>query len=206
MTLPNDHTVGVSPMNPSPDTMCAVNDEATGMFIDALSHSPLWASSLVVLTEDDPQSGGDHVDYHRTPLVLISPWVKHGYVSKTHIDVASLHKTFAHIFGLPYPNLVVKNAGVPFDAFTGAPDYTPYTYKPHQMLITCGTDATHAERRLTESWDFSVPDAQPGLGEQVRRYMRGQQLTELTPRLEAEIEARRARRAQGLPPVRDDDD
>ncbi len=61
--------------------MCAVNDEATGMFVDALSHSPFWASSLVVITEDDPQSGGDHVDYHRTPLVLISPWVKRAYVS-----------------------------------------------------------------------------------------------------------------------------
>jgi hypothetical protein len=204
MTLPNDHTVGVSPTNPSPDTMCAVNDEATGMFIDALSHSPLWASSLVVLTEDDPQSGGDHIDYHRTPLVLISPWVKHGYVSKTHIDVASLHKVFAHLFGLPYPNLVVKNAGLPFDAFTSTPDFTPYTYEPHQVTITCGMDATHAEKRLTDSWDFRQPDGQPGLGEQVFRYMRGRQLTELTPRMEAEIEARLARRAQGLPP-RDDD-
>ncbi len=159
-----------------------------------------------MLTEDDPQAGGDHIDYHRTPLVLISPWVKRGYVSKTHIDVASLHKIFAHVLGLPYPNLVVKNAGIPFDAFTSTPDYTPYTYTPHQILITCGSDATPAEHRLTESWDFSQPDAQPGLGEQVFRYMRGRQLTELTPRMEAEVQARLARRAAGLPSVRDDDD
>ena len=102
MTLPNDHTVGLDPGRPTPETMCAINDEATGLFVDALSHSPLWATSLVVLTEDDPRQGGDHVDYHRTPLVLISPWVKRGYVSKTHIDVPSLHEIFAHVLGLPY--------------------------------------------------------------------------------------------------------
>ncbi|MCC6526086.1 MAG: hypothetical protein IT373_25790, partial [Polyangiaceae bacterium] len=88
MTLPNDHTQGVAPESPTPETMCATNDEATGMVIDAISHSPFWASSLIVITEDDPQQGGDHVDYHRTPLVLVSPWVKRGYVSQTHIDVA----------------------------------------------------------------------------------------------------------------------
>ncbi len=182
MTLPNDHTIGVSPTNPTPDTMCAVNDEATGMFLDALSHSPLWASSLVVLTEDDPQAGGDHVDYHRTPLVFISPWVKRGYVSKTHIDVPALHKVFAHVLGLPYPNLDVMSAGIPFDAFTSTPDFTPYTYTPHQIPLACGSAASPAERRLTESWDFSHGDDQQGLGDQVWRWMRGQQYTELPPR------------------------
>ncbi len=207
MTLPNDHTIGVSDTNPTPDTMCAVNDEATGLFVDALSHSPLWASSLVVLTEDDPQSGGDHIDYHRTPLVLISPWVKRGYVSQTHIDVASLHKVFAHLLGLPYQNLVVKNAGLPLDVFTSTPDYAPYTYKPHTIPLACGGGAaTPAEKKLTASWDFARPDEQPGLGDQVRRWMRGQQFTELTPRMEAEIAEREARRARGLPAARDDDD
>ncbi len=206
MTLPNDHTIGVSPENPTPDTMCAVNDEATGMFVDGLSHSPLWESSLVVITEDDPQAGGDHVDYHRTPLVLISPWVKRAYVTSTHIDVPSLHKIFAHVFGLPYPNLDVMNAGLPYDAFTSTPDFTPYTYTPHQIPLACGTSASGAERRLTESWDFSHADDQPGLGDQVMRWMRGKQLTELPPRIEAQIQARKARRAQGLPPEPDGDD
>jgi sugar lactone lactonase YvrE len=206
MTLPNDHTIGVSPTNPTPDTMCAINDEATGLFLDALSHSPIWASSLVVLTEDDPQSGGDHIDYHRTPLVMMSPWVKRGYVSQTHIDVPAIHKIFAHVFGLPYNNLEVMSSGIPFDAFTSTPDYTPYTYKPHSIPLECGTQGERAEQRLTESWDFSQPDQQPGLGDQVRRWMRHQQLTELPPRLEREVQERNARRARGLPPEKDDDD
>lgn len=206
MTLPNDHTVGVSPTNPTPETMCAINDEATGMFVDALSHSPIWASSLVVITEDDPQQGGDHVDYHRTPLVVISPWAKRGYVSRTHIDVASLHKLFSHILGVPYPNLIVQNAGLPLDMFTSTPDFTPFDYVTHKWPIGCGTGSSAAEKRLTDSWDFDQPDTQAGLGDQVMRWMRGRQLTQLPPRIEAQIAARNARRAAGLPPVKLDDD
>ena len=70
MTLPNDHTQGAAPNFPTPEVMCAVNDEATGMLVDAVSHSPLWKSSLIIITEDDPQQGADHVDYHRVPLVV----------------------------------------------------------------------------------------------------------------------------------------
>ena len=205
MTLPNDHTIGVSPDNPTPEVMCAVNDEATGLIVDAISHSPLWASSLIVITEDDPQQGGDHVDYHRTPLVLVSPWVKRGYVSRTHIDVPSLHKLFAHVLGKPYPNLIVKNAGLPLDMFTSTPDFTPYTFTHRAWPLQCGAAATAAEHELTSSWDFSEVDEQPGLGEQVMRWMRGRQLTELSPAMRATIEARKERRARGLPPIEDDD-
>jgi DNA-binding beta-propeller fold protein YncE len=206
ITFPNDHTTGVSPTNPTPETMCSINDEATGMFVDALSHSPLWASSLVVITEDDPQQGGDHVDYHRAPLVLVSPWIKRGYVSKTHIDVASLHKLFAHVLGIPYPNLVAANAGLPLDMFSATPDYTPFSYQTHQWPISCGDAASSAERELTGSWDFLIADTQPGLDDQVVRWMKGKQLESLTPRMQVEIEERNARRAQGLPPMVDDDD
>lgn len=202
MTLPNDHTVGVSPTNPSPETMCAVNDEATGIVIDAVSHSPQWGSTLIIVTEDDPQQGGDHVDYHRTPVVFVSPWVKRGYVSKAHIDVASLHKLFAHVYGKPYSNLIVANAGLPLDLFTSTPDYTPYSYAQRAWTAECGKDATRAERTLTESWDFKNVDEAPGLGEQVMRWMRGRQMTEITPGLAEAIRVRRMNaEARG---VRDD--
>ncbi len=206
MTLPNDHTLGIDPMSPTPETMCAINDEATGMVVSALSHSPFWASSLVVITEDDPQQGGDHIDYHRTPLLLVSPWVKRGYVTSTHIDMASLYKLFAHLLGLPYPNVQVAKAGLPLDAFTATPDFTPFDYEPHRWPIACGALASEVETRVTRSWDFSVVDAQEGLGEQVMRWMRGKQLAELPPALEEAVKAREARKAAGLPPILEDDD
>jgi hypothetical protein len=204
MTLPNDHTFGLDPASPTPETMCAVNDEATGMVIDAISHSPFWKSSLVVITEDDPQQGGDHIDYHRTPLVLISPWVKRGYVTRTHIDVASLYKLFAHVLGLPYPSVQVAKAGL--DAFTSTPDYKPYDYTPRKWPLGCGGMASKVEQRITRSWDFSYVDAQEGLGEQVARWMRGRQLESMPPELEALVKIREERMAAGLPPPPEDDD
>ena len=181
MTLPNDHTFGVSPTNPTPETFCAVNDEATGMFIDALSHSPLWATSLVMITEDDPSQGGEHVSVHRTPFVVISPFVKRGYVSHTHIDVASMHKILANVLGKPYANEVVRNAALPFDLFTSTPDYTPYVYAPRTWPLACGDSGTtgQSEQVLTQEWDFSREDAQPGLDAQVGRWMRGRPLQKI---------------------------
>jgi hypothetical protein len=139
---------------------------------------------------------------------MISPWIKRGYVSHQHLDIASLHKLFAHLFGKPYPNYQVANAALPLDMFTSTPDYTPYTYTPRQWPLTCGGKSTRAERRLTSSWDFSEPDSQPGLSAQVMRWMRGKQLTKLPPELELQVEARLAAKRAGvrLPRMDPDDD
>jgi DNA-binding beta-propeller fold protein YncE len=217
-TLPNDHTVGVSADNPTPETMCAVNDEATGMMLDAISHSPYWKSSLILITEDDPSSGGEHVDAHRTPLVVVSPWVKRGYVGKAHVDMASLHKIYAHVFGLPYPNRQVEKAMIPYDLFTSTPDYTPFTRTPRSWPLGCGAQmkkkgggpqgaptrapVSPAEEELTHLWDFTREDQQPGLAAQVARAMRGRPIEALTP----EMRGRALRWKQRPRGIVDDDD
>lgn len=190
MTLPNDHTFGVGKDKATPETYVAVNDEATGAIVDAIAHSPYWQSSLVLITEDDPSQGGDHIDAHRAPLVVVSPWVKRGYVSNTHIDVASLHKLVAHVFGLPYPNVEVAAAGLPLDLFTSTPDFTPYTYQPRAWPLTCGGVSTRAEQELGQSWDFDEVDEQPGLDAQVTRWMRGKQFETLPPGVERRMQRR----------------
>lgn len=205
MTLPNDHTTGVSPDRPSPETMFASNDEATGILIDAISHSPIWASSLVIVTEDDPAQGSESVDYHRTVLVMASPWIKRGYMSHTHVDVSSIHKLLAHVLALPYPNREVADAALPLDAFTSTPDYTPYEYAKRTHPLHCGSEATAAEKRLTDSWDMDEVDEQQGLEAQVDRWLQGKQLQELTPRLENEVQTRLEARKRGER-KRDDDD
>lgn len=179
MTLPNDHTLGLSPTKPDPETMCAVNDEATGLIVSAITKSPIWKRSLIIITEDDPAQGGDHVDAHRTVFVVVSPWVRRGYVSKTHIDVPSIHKLMAHVFGLPYPNVQVQNAGLPLDMFTSTPDYAPFEYIPRTWPAACGESATKMEQKLTKEWLIDDVDQSPGLDQQVMRWMRGKQLTEL---------------------------
>jgi len=168
----NDHTHGLSAGDPNPAIMIAVNDEATGMILDGLSHSPFWQESLVVVVEDDPSDGKDHVDAHRTIALFASPWIKRGYVSHAHYSTPSIHKLFAHIFGKPYRNQTIANAPLPLDIFTSTPDYTPYTLVPRKYQdISCNPKGTIGAQHA-QGWDFSMPDNQPGLDRQVREYLR----------------------------------
>ncbi|MGH7295364.1 MAG: hypothetical protein ACRELB_10545, partial [Polyangiaceae bacterium] len=170
--LGNDHTFGLSAGKPNPALMMAVNDEGTGMLLDGISHSPIWKSSLVIVIEDDPSTGQDHVDMHRSIALFASPWVKRGYVSHGHYDVASLHKLIATIFGKAYRNAGIANAGLPLDLFTSTPDYTPYDYVPRSYTDgSCNPKGTRQAIRA-EQWDFTHPDEQPGLGEQIAEYMK----------------------------------
>ncbi|UQA62859.1 alkaline phosphatase family protein [Polyangium aurulentum] len=168
---PNDHTNGGLAGSAAPEVMIAVNDEATGMLLDALSHSPRWKDTLLIVTEDDPQDGGDHVDLHRTLLLMASPWVRRGYVSHGHYDMGSVYKLIAHIYGIPYNNESIRSALLPLDAFTSTPDYTPFRYQPRTVDAPCNGSNTK-EAKEAEAWDFSEPDEQPGLSEQIARMMR----------------------------------
>ena len=169
--MPNDHTAGYSTGSPAPEVYIAVNDEATGMLADAISRSPYWKNSLIIVTEDDPQNGSDHRDLHRTPFFMISPWVKRNHVSHTRLSPASVYKLLAHVFAKPYLNRDVADAALPFDAFTATPDYTPYTYIPRKVGAACNKGGT-ARAALADSWDLSEPDEAPGLGQQVLERMR----------------------------------
>ena len=82
---------------------------------------------LIVITEDDAQGGVDHVDAHRSLLIVVSPWVKRDYVSHVHYSFGSLFKTFWNILGLPYLNQYDAGATDLADFFTDTPDYTPYS-------------------------------------------------------------------------------
>ncbi|HLM72581.1 MAG TPA: alkaline phosphatase family protein, partial [Polyangiaceae bacterium] len=167
----NDHTYGGAPNAAAPEVMIAVNDEATGMLLDALSHSPIWQNSLLIVTEDDPQDGGDHVDLHRTMLLMASPWIRRKYVSHGHYDMASVYKLIAHIYGIPYNNESIKSALLPADAFTSTPDFTPYTYVPRDIDAPCNSDDT-AEAAEAKGWDFEDIDDQPGLSQQIMRMLK----------------------------------
>ena len=81
---------------------------------------------LIVITEDDAQNGVDHIDAHRSILMMISPWVKRDYVSHVHYSFGSLFKSFWNILGLPYLNQYDAGATDISDFFASTPDYTPY--------------------------------------------------------------------------------
>jgi hypothetical protein len=84
--LPNDHGAWEMPEDGYPfrESYMADNDLALGRLVEFLSRTPFWRKMAIFVTEDDPQNGVDHVDAHRSVLMVISPWAKKGWVSHVH--------------------------------------------------------------------------------------------------------------------------
>jgi DNA-binding beta-propeller fold protein YncE len=126
--IPNDHGANERPMGGFPfrESYMADNDLAVGRIVEFLSHTTYWKNMAIVITEDDAQNGVDHVDAHRSVLMVISPYAKRDYVSKVHYSFGSIFKTFWNVLGLPYLNQYDAAANDFSDFFTSKPDFTPY--------------------------------------------------------------------------------
>jgi hypothetical protein len=131
MVLPNDHLTKEHPADGYPfrESYMADNDLALGRVIQKLSHSRWWKEMLVIVTEDDPQGGRDHVDAHRSILMMIGPYVKRGYVSHTLANFGSILKTIFTLLDLPYLNQFDATASLPRDFFSEKPDIAPYSLR-----------------------------------------------------------------------------
>ena len=96
-----DHTMGTNPDHHSPRSMVADNDFSVGQLVEAVSHSPIWKSTAIFVIEDDAQDGPDHVDAHRSPCYVISPWIKAHSIDHSFQNTVSLIRTMELILGLP---------------------------------------------------------------------------------------------------------
>jgi hypothetical protein len=128
MQVPNDHTAHPRPGDGYPfiHSYVADNDLAVGRILHFLSRTPYWKHMLVIITEDDPQGGVDHIDAHRSLLMMAGPYVKHGYTSHVHANFGSILKTIYTILDVPYVNQYDATATLLQDFFTDQPDYRPY--------------------------------------------------------------------------------
>ena len=129
MQVPNDHGAGPRPEDgyPYQHSYMADNDLAVGRILHFLSRTKYWKNMLVIITEDDPQGGVDHIDAHRSVLMMAGPYVKRGYTSHTHANFGSILKVVYNILNIKYVNQYDVTASLLSDFFTGKPDYTPYT-------------------------------------------------------------------------------
>jgi YVTN family beta-propeller protein len=141
--LPNDHTAKARPEDgyASGKSYLADNDYALGRILEYLSKTPEWRHMAVFVTEDDAQSGVDHVDAHRTVLMVASPYAKRGYVSHENSSFPGMLKTVLRILGLPPLNLYDATATDLSDCFMAEPDFTPYRLLPVDPAIFRPDDA-----------------------------------------------------------------
>ena len=100
MRFINDHTEGTRVGRPTPFAHVADNDLAVGMFIEALSKSPIWNETAVFILEDDAQNGADHVDAHRSTAYVAGGFVKRGFVDHTPYSTSSMLRTMELILGM----------------------------------------------------------------------------------------------------------
>ncbi len=162
ITLPNDHTKGTGGGVPDPRSFVADNDFATGRVVEAISNSAFWPETAIFMLEDDPQSGGDHVDSHRTVGTVIGPYVKRHYVTHTRFDMASMHRTMELILGLPPMSQFDQMAIPMYELFTDTPDVTPYTAEPRtfpMLMVEPGAPGSDVSARQDWRHPDRVPDA-----------------------------------------------
>jgi len=135
----DDHTGGP----PTADAQQADNDLAVGRIIDYISHSNVWSTSAIFMEEDDAQNGVDHIDGHRSPGFIVSPYaVQAGPTDHTYYTQVNMTRTIEQILGLPPMNQFDLVASPMRTAFVkGAPlpaNFQPWTHVPNQVPLDQG--------------------------------------------------------------------
>jgi len=134
MRLSNDHTDGLTANKPTPQFYVADNDYALGLMVEAVTNSPYWRDTCIVVVEDDAQDGPDHVDAHRSVALLISAYNRPGVLVHDFHNTVSLIRTIELLLGIEPMNQLDATA-TPIDIFRSEPDLRPYkALLPHVSL------------------------------------------------------------------------
>ena len=148
LRLGNDHTAGTSPGYPTPRAMVAENDVALGRVVEAISNSRYWKESAIFVLEDDAQDGPDHVDAHRSPAFVVSPYSRRGAVDSTLYTTSGMLRTMELILGLPPMSQYDAAAAPMYGAFQPVPSPAPFEARPARIDL--------AERNDLRSWGASA--------------------------------------------------
>jgi YVTN family beta-propeller protein len=155
--LPNDHTAGARAGSPTPQAYAADNDLALGRMIEALSRSPFWKSTVVFVLEDDAQNGPDHVDSHRSPILVISPWVHTGVVHRF-ANTTDVIRTMEEILGLDALSQFDYYGRPLRDIWSASPDLRPWTALTPGVRLTDRNPAATRGARDSEKLDLRIED------------------------------------------------
>ena len=157
--LTNDHTSGVAPGKYSPKAAVADNDLAVGRLVDAVSHSRFWPATAIFILEDDAQNGPDHVDSHRSPAFIISPYTRGRGVDSAMYNSVSMLRTMELILGLR-PMTVFDAAARPmWNAFRNQPDPQPFDAVPARYpLDERNPPAATSDARRSAEFDLADAD------------------------------------------------
>ncbi len=134
--LGNDHTSGLAAGKIGPRSAVADNDYAVGQIVEGVSHSKFWPSTAIFIIEDDAQNGPDHVDSHRAPAWVVSPFTHRGIVDSTMYNQTSILRTIEAVLALQPMTQFDASATTMFGSFATKADPTPFTAEKPRISLT----------------------------------------------------------------------
>ncbi|MBZ5608936.1 MAG: beta-propeller fold lactonase family protein [Acidobacteriia bacterium] len=158
MRLGNDHTNGTTPGKIAPLSSFADNDYALGMIVDGLSRSKFWSSLAIFVVEDDSQNGPDHVDSHRAPVYLISPYTHTGRIDSTMYNTTSVLRTMELILHLRPMTHYDAGARVMVNAFSKEASLAPYQAEKPRISLEERNPGNSPTAARSARLDFSEAD------------------------------------------------
>jgi YVTN family beta-propeller protein len=182
MWISSDHTGGP----PTAQAMQADNDLALGRFVDAISHSSVWKDSAIFIEEDDAQDGVDHVDGHRGPGYVISPYVEQrvnsdgtgpgGIEESTFYTQVNMTRTIEQILGLKPMNQFDLVASPMRTIFVDNPpreNFLPWTHVPNGTPLTQGVTQTPTQTAIPGAMAAVHPPTIPAMSPAVKALQAG---------------------------------
>jgi DNA-binding beta-propeller fold protein YncE len=158
MTIGNDHTEGTRPGIRSPISCVADNDQSVGIMVEGLSKSKFWASTAMFILEDDAQDGADHVDSHRSPAFVVSPYTRRGGVDSTLYNTTSVLRTIELILGLRPMTMFDAAARPMASVFQSRPNLAPYHNEAPRVPLDEKNPQQSATAERSLRLDFSASD------------------------------------------------
>lgn len=150
MHLPADHTSGGRAGRPTPKAYMADNDLALGRLVEAVSHSPYWKDTVFFVLEDDAQDGPDHIDSHRSVLLVISAYNRTGVIRRF-VNTTDVLATVEELLGLGKLSKFDHYGRSLREIFTDKPDLRPYVaLKSEQPLDELNPPKSTAAQALLE--------------------------------------------------------
>src|SRR5206468_1423928 len=160
--LGGDHTSGTTPGARTPRAMVADNDVALGRIVEGISRSQSWKDAAIFVLEDDAQNGPDHIDAHRSPALVVSPFSKRRSVDSTLYTTSGMLRTIELILGLPPMSQYDAAASPMYNAFQATPVLAPYAHLATRIPLDERNDATawgaEASRRMNLAEADRIPE------------------------------------------------
>jgi YVTN family beta-propeller protein len=159
MRLGNDHTSGTAPGKTAPLSSLADNDYALGKLVESVSKSKFWPETAIFVLEDDAQNGADHVDSHRSPAFVLSPYTRRGVVDSSMYNTVSMLRTIEMILGLRPMTHFDAGAKPMTSVFQATPNLAAYTAAPAQIPLDTKNPQESATAEKSRKMNFEQEDA-----------------------------------------------